>query len=172
MSLSVTHNGFGVDRHPNFLVHLLLLPSLQFCPSPQSRVRTPPLFGWRCPNRTYPLRKTSRIVSRRMPSPTQFCVWPNSSCFLVKERFLFFPFPCSAFGGILYTCPPIIGTKTSSCFATEDPCCGDARHRVSYARDDDQGADNTTAARAHFHHSQREIQKFLDTSDVSSISWW
>ena len=35
------------------------------------------------------------ILSRELGPGTPFCVWPNSSCFLVKDDFLFFPLLCT-----------------------------------------------------------------------------
>ena len=65
------------------------------------------------------------VFSRRLGPPFLFGMWPNSSCFLVREAFLFFPFLCTD-GGTLYTCPPINGPGSKSqnirsSFVTEKP---------------------------------------------------
>ena len=78
------------------------------------------------------------LPSPRAPSPTQFYVWPNSSCLFVKGRFLFFPFLYRLDALCTLFQPAALEASAKTFFwpPKQNTSCGDAC-RVSHAHKDD-----------------------------------
>ena len=84
------------------LVRIPRLPILRFCPSLQWHMRTQLRSGWRCPSRTCPPRKTTKIVSQQI----LLRAWQSHSILRLAKFFLscrqkeaFFSSPSAALTG-------------------------------------------------------------------------
>ena len=105
MALSVAHCGFGVDPNARSesCTHRILLFTLSFFPSSNSVHYCKGIrelrFCLDCDVQIELILHEKRpelfhdIFFRELGPRTQFCVWPNSSCFLVRRGRSFLPIP-------------------------------------------------------------------------------